>query len=383
MNGWLSKWTKRVPAAVAGLLLCVLAGGCTDNQYFYRDVHASRVASYQRWYRAKAQQAATMPLVKGKLTLQDAIKVALRYNKPLQAVLQDKQVARGRVLASYSEALPNVSVTGNYTRLDELGGFNVGGKTVAIGELDNYSVDLQVRQPIFRGGAIGAALRAAQIFSFLTDETVRNQVQATIFEVAQKYYDALLAWQLYKVNRDAVISAEAHLKDVRNKLKNGVASRFDVLRAEVDVSNFRAEMVQQQNRLHLAKTRLLKAMGVSQETQVELVDELSYEPVRPILQEAVRIAHLNRPDLYAAEMGVRLQQEAVRIAKSRYWPRVDAVFTQGWSRPDPHTSTDDWGRQWTGGARASSFRRRPHSESARWSFWMPRSGRCWKSSRRC
>jgi len=225
MNGWLSKWTKRMPVAVVGALLCVLAGGCMDSQYYYRDVHASRVASYQRWHRASTQEAAAMPAVKGKLTLQDAIKVSLLYNKPLQAVLQDKEVARGRVIESYSEALPNVSVVGNYTRLDELGGFNAGGQTVTIGELDNYSVDLQVRQPIFRGGAISAALRAAQIFSYLKDETVRNQVQATIFDVARNYYDALLAQQLYKVNRDAVVSAEAHLDDVRTKLKNGVASR--------------------------------------------------------------------------------------------------------------------------------------------------------------
>jgi len=91
-------------------------------------------------------------------------------------------------------------------------------------------------------------------------------------------------------------------------------------------------------------------MGVSQETEVQLVDELSYEPIKPILEEAVRIAHLNRPDLYAAELGVRLQKEAVRIAKSQYWPKVDAVFTQGWARPDPHTSTDDWGHSWTAGA---------------------------------
>jgi len=167
--------------------------------------------------------------------------------------------------------------------------------------------------------------------------------------VAINYYDTLLAQQLYEVNRDAVVSAEAHLKDVQAKFSQGVASRFDVLRAEVDVSNFQAETIQQQNRLHLAKTRLLKTMGVSQETEVQLVDELSYEPVKPILDEAVRIAHLNRPDLYAAELGLRLQQEAVRIARSQYWPRVDAVFTQGWARPDPHTSTDDWGHSWAAG----------------------------------
>jgi len=349
MDRRLSKWAQRAPASVVGTLLCVLVGGCVDSHYCSREVRASRLASYQRWRAARIQGSAAVPSVKGRLTLQDAIKVALLYNKALQSVLHDKEVARGRLIASYAEALPSLTAVGNYTRLDRLGGFNVGGQAITVGELDNYSVDLQVRQPIFRSGAIPAALRAAQIFSHLTDATVRNQVQATIFAVARNYYDALLAKRLYEVNRDAVLSAEAHLKDVQNKLKNGVASRFDVLRAQVDVSNFRAEMIQQQNRLHLAKTQLLKAMGVSQQAEVTLADELSYEPVRPILEEAVRIAHLNRPDLYAAELGVRLQKEAVRIAKSRYGPRVDALFTQGWSRPDPHTSTDDWGRRWTAG----------------------------------
>ena len=320
-----------------------------SDSSIYSSVYASRSAAYQHWQRSRAAEAESLPALAGRLSLQDAIKVALAYNKPLLAVLQDKEVARGRVIESYSEALPKVSGVVNYTRRDELGGFNVGGQSITIGELDNYSVDLQVRQPIFRGGAISAAIRAARLFSYLTDETVRNQVQATIFDVASNYYATLLAQQLYEVNRDAVVSAEAHLKDVQTKLSQGVASRFDVLRAEVDVSNFKAEMIQQQNRLHLAKTRLLKAMGVSQETNVLLSDELTYEPMRSVLEEAVRIAHLNRPDLYQAELGVRLQEEAVRIAKSQYWPKIDAVFTEGWARPDPHTSTDDWGDRWTAG----------------------------------
>jgi len=333
----------------AGVLVCMLTAGCTNGLRYNDDISSSRVAAYERWQRAKTEERAMMPIIEGKLTLQDAIKVALLYNKPLQGVLQDKEVARGRVIESYSEALPNLSVLGNYRRLDQLGGFDVGGKSVTIGELDNYSVDLQVRQPVFRGGAISAALRAAQIFSHLTDETVRNQVQATIFDVARNYYDALLAQRLYEVNRDAVTSAEAHLEDVRKKLAQGVSSRFDLLRAQVDVSNFRAEMLQQQNRLHLAKTRLLKAMGVSQEAEVELAEELFYEPVKPSLDEVVRIAYLNRPDLYAAELGVRLQREAVRIARGQYGPKIDATFTQGWSRPDPHSSADNWGDSWTAG----------------------------------
>jgi len=329
---------------------CALAtGGCMSHASLYDSVYANRTSAYQSWQRSRAVERESLPELSGKLTLQDAIKVALAHNKPLLAALEDKEVARGRVIESYSEALPKVSAVASYTRLDELGSFNAGGRSIAIGELDNYSVGLQVRQPLFRGGAISAAVRAAKIFSYLTDETVRGQVQVTIYDVASNYYDTLLAQKLYEVNRDAVISAEAHLKDVRTKYSQGVASRFDVLRAEVDVSNFKADMVRQQNRLHLAKTRLLKAMGVSQETHVTLADELTYEPIKPVLEEAARVAQLNRPDLYEAELGVRLQEEAVRIAQSKYWPKVDAILTQGWARPDPHTSTDDWGDQWTAG----------------------------------
>jgi len=286
--------------------------------------------------------------------MKDAIKLALVYSKPLMAALQDKEVAKGQVQEAYGQALPMVSGVANYTRMDELRGFEpkgfpIPGGKITFGELDNYSAGLQVRQPVYRGGAIAAAIKAAQLYAYLTDHTVRQAVQMTIFEVASNYYDALLSQRLYEVSRDAVISAEAHLKDVQAKATQGLASRFDILRAEVDVSNFRAEMIQQQNRLHLAKARLLKAMGVSQQADIELADDLTYEPIRPVLEEAVRIAHLNRPDLYRAELGVRLQEEAVRIAKSRYWPTIDAVFNYTWARPDPHYSTDTWGDQWTAG----------------------------------
>ena len=196
-----------------------------------------------------------------------------------------------------------------------------------------------------------AAVRTAQIYSALADEQVRGAVQGTIHAVAGQYYEVLLARHLYAVNQDAVKSAERHLADVKQKRKGGLASEFDVLRAEVDVSSFKAEMIQQRNRVHLARARLLRTMGVSQESEVALSDELTYRPMKPILQEAMRVAHGNRPDLYQAELGVRFQDEAVRIVGSQYWPRVDAVFTQTWARPDPHSSTEDeWGDAWTVGA---------------------------------
>lgn len=334
---------------VTALLVAVLASGCrTQTRTALEDsVQQSRDQAFRDWQTSRKKATDRLTLLSGPLTLQDAVNLALAHNRALLAVLEQQEIARGRVLESYSEALPSVSLTGNYTRLDEPSSFEVGGQSISLGFQDNYSMGLQVRQPVFRGGAIPAALRAGQLFALLSNEEVRAAVQGTIFAVARDYFEARLAGHLFTVNEDAVKSASAHLADVRKRRGEGMATDYDVLRAQVDVSNFQAEMIQQRNRMDLAKARLLKTMGVSQESAVEIADPLTFEPIRPIFAEAVRMGNTNRPDLRAAELGLRMQGEALRIAQSRYWPEVDAVLAENWARPDPHSSTvNDWGDAW-------------------------------------
>jgi outer membrane protein TolC len=55
-----------------------------------------------------------------------------------------------------------------------------------------------------------------------------------------------------------------------------------------------------------------------------------------------------------AELGVRLQNEALIVAKSKYWPQVNAVFTEEWTKPDPHDPTiNEWGNAWSAGLQMS------------------------------
>jgi len=324
--------------------------GCRTTQDYYRDVGAAREAAYDTWAAARPGKSDdTQPDISGDLSLADAVKVAVANNKALAAILQEKAVARGQVVEAYSNALPSVDATADYTRLDMVSSFDTGGGTISLGDEDNYSLGLSLKQPLYRGGAIGAALNAAQLYTALTDERVRGAVQDVVFLVARNYFDVLLARHLYEVERDAVESVRGQLEDVKRKRVQGVASDFDVLRAQVALSNFRALMIRRQNAVHLAMTALFRAMGVSQESDVTLADRLGYTLVRMDLDEAVRIAYLNRPDLYEAEFNVRLQEEAVRIARSAYWPEVNARFDNAWTRPDPHDSTIEWGHAWTAG----------------------------------
>ena len=334
------------------LLFAAVLGvtGCVSRESLIKDIRQERTAAYNQWVKMREAEKGGETTISGKLRLEDAVKLALRQNKNLLAILEEKEIARGKVLESYQAALPQVDVAASYTRLDKVNTFDVGGTSVALGDVNNYSADLTVHQPVFRGGAIGAALRAARLAELLSDEAARAALQGTIYAVALPYYDALLAQHIYEVNEEAVKSAEVHLKDVMTKRELGVASDYDVLRAEVDVSNFRAEMIKQKNNVDLAKSRLLKAMGVLQKGDLNLADQLEYRPMKPVLEEAIRIAYENRPDLYRAELEVRLQQEALRVAKSEYWPKINLFFDELWAKPDPSSVTaNEWNDTWNAG----------------------------------
>ncbi|GAG29541.1 unnamed protein product, partial [marine sediment metagenome] len=243
-----------------------------------KDVFEDRTRAYNRWHSRHDQKSEAV--IKGELSLQDAVKLAMLNNRSLKTAAEGKEIAEGRIVESYSSALPTVSATGSYTRLDEVSSFDVGGQSVSLGFEDNYSVNLQVQQPLYRGGAIGAALRAARIYSYFADEQVREAVQEAIYQTAAAYFETLFAQHLYSASEEVLKAAVACLADVREKHTQGLVSRLDVLKAEADIANGRAEIIKQKNWVSLSKAKLLRKMGVSQESRVVLSDELPYESMK-------------------------------------------------------------------------------------------------------
>ncbi len=337
-----------IATAITSLLITQFCG-CTSKEKYYDDTAKARDAAYEKWKNRKENPQAQV-LISGKLSIEDCLKLTLVNNKTLQRVLEEKTIAKGEELKSYSAMLPSVNLTGNYTRKDELD--SLGAFT--LGSLDNYSVGLNVSQPLFAGGSIIGRINSARLASLLTDQAVRAAFEDTIYTANHLYYDVLLNQRLLEVDADAIRSAEAHLDSVRQKRQAGAASDFDVLRAEVELSNFKAEYIQNKNCINIAKTSLLKTMGVSQDSVILLTDELIYIPSDVNMVLAVETAYKSRPDLFGRQFDVTLQNELFKIAKSRYFPSLFGSFGDLASRPDPRDPTKiEWGNSWQAGLTAT------------------------------
>ncbi|MEW6359480.1 MAG: TolC family protein [Planctomycetota bacterium] len=333
--------------------------GCATKESIYRDIRESRTASFGRWksaFEGKADEGEDV--LKGKLGVSESIQIALGNNKPLQGILEEKAKAKGMIVEAMSYAMPTATVEGTYRKTDKVPTISFGGlpgmgaNVPALGMKDNWSYGVSLKQPIYTGGATTAAIRGAKIFQFLADERIRNVAQEVIFDSRKAYYDVLLQSVLMEVAETSLRVAEEHLSEVQKRKRGGVASDFDVLRAEVEVTNYRALAIESKNKEHLARTSLFKVLGVSQESNVELVDALAYKPARAELVEVVEKALSERPDLFQAELEVRLQKEAIKVAKAGWLPKV--FLFADWEATKPsqvNMGNLGWDEEWSGGVK--------------------------------
>jgi outer membrane protein len=327
-------------------VLCAVAGCVTHDEY--EGIYNNRARAFEAWKRARDKKDGGQPILTGELGLDAAIVIAvgndkrLGNNKQLMAILEQRENARGRITEAYSAAYPKLDLKGSYTRSDQ--------STAAMPTRNAYAVDLILTQPIFRGGSIGAGIRAARVFAHLTDEQVAGAVQDVVYQTRLRYYDIMLGRELVKVSQGDLALAKKHLDDVRKKQNAGLASKYDVLRANVEVSNVEAELIQRQNALRLARTSLFKTLGVSQESHVTIAAMLTHEAIKADMEEAVRTAFRERPEILQAELNVLLNREAVIAARSGWFPSIDLVFTHKRARPDPYNPANvSWGNATTGG----------------------------------
>lgn len=290
----------------------------------------------------------------GPLLLWEAVSLAQGYNRPLQQERVGRDIARGRVEASYSEALPTLALTGGYVRRDEeMGTTTSAGEYVPTRLQDQYSTGLKLEQPLFNG-RIGAALRASKLYGEWTEATIRAATESVQRETIRAYYAAVLSEHLLEVNQTALETAERQLENTQARRRQGMASNYDELRAQVEVSNFRAQVLQARNDKDVAYTALYRLMGASPESAVDLVDEVPLVVEEISFADAARTALERRTDLAVAEYALRMQGESVAAAKGRYWPDVSGYVSQAWANPDPHESTrDDWGDEWQAGVQVS------------------------------
>jgi outer membrane protein len=210
---------------------------------------------------------------------------------------------------------------------------------------DLVTSEVSVRQVIYAGGQIKAAIQAAEALAE-SQEWQRDTALAELeYTAKQAYYDVILATALVQVAEESIRTFERNLADAQQMYDVGVISNFEVLRAQTELGARNADLVSARNARRLALTNLRQILAIPQNTPVDPEPRIDWAPPVEPAAHFVDIALENRPELRALRKGVEASKAGLRRVQGQYLPSVAATANYsntdggGISVPDGWTFT--------------------------------------------
>ncbi len=289
------------------------------------------------------------------LTIDEAISTALKQNPDILNSIQQIRLTRGQVIEIRAQALPQLDLTAAYTQqqrslVDPKQPGQSGGDAIEIPgpdgqpiELDfgggfnryvndkSYNIQLQASQLIYGGGGVIAGIRAAKFVEDSAYFSLRQTIDQTISSVKTAFYQVILNRALVVAQQQSVNLLEEQLTDQQNRYEAGTIPRFNVLQAEVALSNAKPPLIQALNDLRIAQYQLVVLLGANyptsspSEVPFNVVGRLPYNPRAINADESIRVAIERSPLLKSQRRNILAQSQNVRVAFSGYLPVLSAT----------------------------------------------------------
>ncbi len=263
------------------------------------------------------------------LTVDEAIALALRQN-PFHLATQEKVYqARAQVRQAVSGFLPTLNASGTDTLDEKLFTLEFPSmipgeppQRIAVDFTKDYQMAFSFGLPLFAGGRLTAGYKQANLGLRASQESVRLSEQETVFNAKRAFYGYLLAREFSAVADEALRLAEDFMKNVRNLYEVGMASKFDLLRSEVQVANLKPQSIRARNSVDVAALGLKTVCGLELDTPIEVRGELAAPPLDPVSEAIVEEALAGRPELRQIDYQRLMAGQSLKIARGSMLPTL-------------------------------------------------------------
>jgi outer membrane protein len=257
------------------------------------------------------------------LVLNDCLKMASQQNYDIRLVQESLVQADANIAQVRSAMLPFFGAEASSTRLDEALSFAMGPQSLTFMDRDLYKAGVVVRQPIFMGGRLHAAQKAARYSREAQVKEKRIVEEEIIFQVTRAYRTAQLAEAFQDVAVEAVKLLETHEHDVAILVEKGANPEIDLLYTRTELANALKDMNSANNTVDLAHSALKNLLSISLEESLLLTEPLG-RPPRPqeVLSSLTSVALSQRPELFAIDSKIAATEQLLKAAKGEYMPSI-------------------------------------------------------------
>ena len=266
------------------------------------------------------------------LSLEKALEIALSDNPTIRVAgleIERQDWVRKQTIGSL---LPNVSVQSQYSysivKQEMAKGLSFGADNTIN---NTASLSLPLYAP-----TVYETLKMNRTQMEQAVESARSSKINLTNEVKKGYYNILLAEQSLTVLKESEKSIAETVANTEKMYEQGLASEYDLLSAQVQLSNLRPNIVQTENSIKATKLLFKMYLGLPSESDFVLegtLDNFAEEVAMAIIPtDSVDLS--NNTDLRSLEFQRRLLEHQLRMTNASRLPTVAAFSTFMYSGND-------------------------------------------------
>jgi outer membrane protein TolC len=293
------------------------------------------------------------------LSLPQAVQLALRKNKALEASKSIAQGSEAHTRGARSGYYPTLNYNESATRSNNpvfvfsslLTQHKFGSENFQIeplnrpNALDNFRSSLLAQQTLFDGGQTKHTIQASRILEQAAFADVQRTETEVTYAAVRAYWDAVLSEAEWKAAEEAVKSAEADLQRAENIHQAGMSTDADVLSIRVHLARVKEQQIRRTADLAIARAALNDALGQPLDKQCDLTTPLTRSAAQPdALQALEKQARDKRPEQLRMKYASDLASAQLARERSSLFP---VISVQAALEADRQTFVTRGGANWT------------------------------------
>jgi len=260
---------------------------------------------------AVVASGAAMAQAPSRITLDDAIRLALQHSHALKVAQSQIQQSQAQEITAGLRPNPTLSGDALYFPLSNPGQYSRD----YVNEAQQF--DLGFGWLWERGGKRGWRLRAARDATAVTKSQVADAERNLVFDVAQQFVNVLLAESNLALAQQDLASFQQTVDIGEAQYKSGAISEGDLLKIKLQLLQFQTDASAAQVARVQALAGLRQLLGYDAVADgFDVAGDLQYAPLKINEDDVKALALKNRPDLAAARQGVTAAESQVGLAKA-------------------------------------------------------------------
>lgn len=286
------------------------------------------------------------------IQLDEAIQLGIQNNKQLKIAHSEVTIANENLSQTKIVKVPRVGVNMGYNYIGDpviYEGFYESSLNV---DYFNHqaSANILATMPIYNGGIINNQIGKQQLLVSMQESALKMTESEIKQAITVQFFTLEKLYKQIEVTKQNIINTELRIKQLKSRVANGQNLKSDLLRTELQQSNFQVSVFRSSNSIELISNYLDILIGLP--TNTKLKPELTgiLIPKSGVsLEESLSEAYQNRNEIKSSEINVKIAESNLSITKSGFKPNINANLLLNSQYPAQWPQYDNIINYWAAG----------------------------------